>query len=330
MNRNLKEFVNQSAGNRTAGDVYSKAHVAVLLGLYNGAHHLGEQLQSLAAQTHRDWSLIVSDDGSTDGGLDVLAGFRRGNAQRRTWVMHGPRAGYAENFLSLAQAAGPSVPYAAFCDQDDVWRSDKLATAVQTLSALPAGCAGVYCGRTIVTDERLQPTGKSPLFKAPPSFRNALVQSIAGGNTMVLNRAALDLLQDTRRHARGVVSHDWWVYQLITGAGGRVLYDQEPRVFYRQHGQNRIGANTGVPAAIRRLRMLFKGRFRAWNHANLHALNRVHHWLTDDAKAALKDFSTARDGTLRQRIAALYRSGIFRQTKRGTWALWIATVLKKL
>ncbi|MDJ0638695.1 MAG: glycosyltransferase [Paracoccaceae bacterium] len=330
MNRNLKEFVNQSAGNRMVGDVVGPAHVAILLGLFNGARHLSEQLESLTSQTHRDWSLIISDDGSRDAWLEVLADFRLSNAERRTWVMNGPRAGFAENFLTLVQAVGPTVPFAAFCDQDDVWRSDKLTAALQALATLPPGCPGVYCGRTVVTDGNLRPTGTSPLFRAPPSFRNALVQSIAGGNTMVLNRAALDLLQDTRRRARGVVSHDWWVYQLITGAGGRVLYDQEPRVFYRQHGQNRIGSNTGVRASGQRLRMLLEGRFRAWNDANIRALESVAHWLTDDAKSALADFSTARNGSLPKRIAALYRSGIFRQTKKGTCALWLAMLLKRL
>ena len=85
----------------------------------------------------------------------------------------------------------------------------------------------------------------SPLFRRPPSFRNALVQSLAGGNTMVLNRPARDLVALASRRAR-FVSHDWWAYLLVTGAGGAVHYSAKPLVRYRQHAHNLVGANTSL------------------------------------------------------------------------------------
>jgi hypothetical protein len=56
------------------------------------------------------------------------------------------------------------------------------------------------------------------LFVFPPSFRNALVQSIAGGNTMVFNVALKRLIENAG--PLDVPSHDWWVYILVTGSGG--------------------------------------------------------------------------------------------------------------
>ncbi len=330
MTRNLKEFVNQTTGARPPKVVSGPTHVAILLGLRNGASMLGEQLGSLAAQTHTDWSLIVSDDGSTDRWSEIVWAFARHARDKRIAVMKGPERGFAQNFLTMLEEIGPTVPYAAFCDQDDVWCPSKLRCALDALADIPAARPALYCGRTILTDQNLTQIGKSPLFQAPPAFQNALVQSIAGGNTMVLNRAAIDLLQDTRRHAQSVVSHDWWAYQLITGAGGRVIYDAEPQVHYRQHGANLIGANTGLPAMAHRIRLLWAGRFRHWNDAQTQALTRAAHWLTPDARQRLDAFKKARTGPLRDRMLALHRSGAMRQTRRGTIALWLAALMRRL
>ncbi len=330
MTRNLKEFVNHDPELRSSLDEYGPKHVVVLLAHYNGGRHLSEQLESLAAQTHRDWSLIVSDDGSSDDWLKTTGDFARSADGHRVWLVSGPGRGFAQNFLTLVAMAGPSVPFAAFCDQDDVWLPGKLARALEALNEVPPDTPAVYCGRTIICSASLAPVGVSPLFTAPPGFRNALVQNIAGGNTMVLNRAALDLLQDTLRHAQEIVSHDWWTYQLVTGAGGQVIYDPEPCLLYRQHGANRIGANTGVAARLHRARQLWKGQFRDWNDAQTRALQRAKHWLTPEARELLERFSMARRGAFLRRLSGLGQSGIYRQTWKGQIALWISAVLNRL
>ena len=91
--------------------------------------------------------------------------------------------------------------------------------------------------------------GLSPLFTRPPAFQNALVQSLGGGNTMVFNRAAKKILQEAA--AIDVVLHDWWVYQLVSAAGGMVHYDPRPMLKYRQHSDNLIGSNLGWRSALR-------------------------------------------------------------------------------
>lgn len=330
MNRNLEEFVNQHSDIKSPQDVYGGQHVAVLLAHYNGGKLLADQLQSLSAQTHKDWSLILSDDGSSDDWLGVSADFAKAQPKQRVWLVNGPRRGFAQNFLSLVSIAGPSVPYAAFCDQDDVWLPKKLETALNALKSVRPCRPALYCSRTMICDQRLASLGPSPLFSKPPSFQNALVQNIGGGNTMVLNRAALDLLQDTLHHATGVVSHDWWAYQLVSGAGGKIIYDDEPSVLYRQHMSNLIGSNSGWCARAKRLSALLRGQFKEWNDANIAALQGARHWLTPEARQSLDEFEAARRSGLFGRVAALRSSGVYRQTSPGQIALWIANLLKKL
>ena len=332
MTRNIKEFVNQNGLGASVEfpTRMGEDHVCILLGLYNGAANLKPQLLSLAKQSHKDWSLIISDDGSLDDWFGTVSGFADRHAPGRTWLMQGPQTGFAQNFLSLVRRAGPIVPYAAFCDQDDIWLRYKLARALAHLKAVPEGLPGLYAARTMICDADLTPLRRSPLFKRRPSFENALVQSIGGGNTMVINRAALDLLQDTAPRASGVVAHDWWAYQLVSGAGGVVLYDRTPSVLYRQHPDNAVGASDTLLAGLQRMHHVAKGRFRTWNDANIDALDRSRPWLTPDAANTLDHFKAARAGRLHRRLQALWRSGATRQRLRGTLALFAAAAINRL
>ena len=83
----------------------ASGHVAILMGTCNGARFLAAQLDSIAAQSHRDWRLVVSDDGSTDATRAILADFGAGQGNRVT-VRPGPCRGFAPNFLGLAGDPG--------------------------------------------------------------------------------------------------------------------------------------------------------------------------------------------------------------------------------
>src|SRR3546814_1588664 len=119
---------------------------------------------------------------------------------------------------------------------------------------------------------RLPPRSTRTDTRFPTRRSSDLVQSIAGGNTMVFNRSAHVLLQEAG-DLLNLPSHDWWAYQLISGAGGRVYYDAEPNVLYRQHEANIVGSNSGISARLTRIRLLLGGRFHQWNEQTLHALD---------------------------------------------------------
>ena len=99
-----------------------------------------------------------------------------------------------------------------------------------------------------------------------------------------------------RGRASDPKSHDWWSYQIITGAGGVVLYDPRPTVRYRQHGKNLVGGNAGPRAALGRLRMLLKGQFKEWNGRNEEALRHNEEFLTPENREILNAFSEIRGG----------------------------------
>jgi len=302
-------------------------HVAILMATRNGGATIDAQLDSLAQQTHRDWSLIVSDDGSTDNTLERVADFARRHPNHRVVKLRGPGQGSALNFLSLLRAAG-AAPYAAFCDQDDVWLPEKLARGLTALGHVEG--PAIHGGRTVITDQDLLPLRLSRSFRKPPAFGNALMQNIAGGNTMLLNRAALDVLQPASRPVQRLIAHDWWAYQMVTAVGGRLIWDPQPLLLYRQHGKNQIGANDTCAASLRRACGLFSGRFSGWCDVQTEALLTQRHRMTRDARAQLDAFVTLNDAGVAARMRRFRRGGFYRQTRRGTLALWIALAVGRL
>ena len=298
--------------------------VTVLLALYQGATFLAAQLDSIAAQTH-DWRLIVSDDGSTDAGPDLVRAFAAAHPGRVTLV-DGPRQGAAANFRSLLAAAG-EARLVALADQDDVWLPDKLARAVSGLSGHDG--PALYCSRVTICDRDLTPLGDSrPVFA--PSFRHALVQNLVQGNTAVLNPAALALVKAADPATPPVVMHDWWLYQLVTGAGGVVIQDDWPSVLYRQHGANVVGANAGWRPRWSSFRRMLSGDHRGWSAQTLAAMEAARPLLTPAARRTLDDFAALHRGGVPARLAAMRRGRFVRQGGLSQAALWLATGLGRI
>ncbi|OWT74969.1 glycosyl transferase family 2 [Achromobacter sp. HZ28] len=304
-------------------------HVVILLCAYNGAQYLAEQLNSIENQTHQEWSVWVSDDGSTDGTWDILEQYRQRWGADRLCVVPGPARGFAANFLSLVCRGGIVGDYFSYADQDDIWQPDKLERALQRLEAYGRKAPTLYCSRTQLIDEKGRPLGLSPLFKRSPCFRNAVVQNIGGGNTMVFNQAARQLLLSAGPDLK-IVAHDWWTYVAVSAADGVVVYDPQPSLLYRQHGGNLIGSNLGWGARLQRIRLLMRGQLRGWIDENLAGIRRISPRLSPTNRQVFEDFLAARDGGPLRRIRGLRRSGVFRQTFMGNVGLLAAALFKKL
>lgn len=303
------------------------ARVAILLATKNGERFLGEQLESLVAQSRSEWFLEASDDRSSDATVEILERFRA-RFPGKVRIRPGPCRGFAANFLSLALDASIEADYYAYCDQDDVWEPNKLARAIEWLRERGAKTPALYCGRTRVIDASGKEIGYSPLFRFPPSFRNALVQNIAGGNTMVFNRAAREKLL-----AAGMPDadyHDWWTYQVVSGCGGVVRYDPVPTVRYRQHGGNLVGPPKRSHDVPNRYRRLMAGQFRGANERNLNSLSRLNGSMSDRNQLVLRHFAEGRAAGPIVRPVKILRSGVYRQTVLGNCGLAAAALLGKI
>ena len=303
--------------------------ICILMSTYNGEKFLAEQLQSIEDQTHKNWRLVISDDGSSDNTLVIAKQFQQKWGNDRLEIRQGPQQGFCQNFLSMACDSDIRADLYAFSDQDDVWMADKLARAVAYFEASnESQLPRAYGSRTKIVDEALNPLGFSPEFTLPRSFRNALVQSIAGGNTQVFNQATKQLFEQAG--SQKVVSHDWWLYQIVKGAGGIFYYDPNPTLLYRQHSNAIVGANSSFRARLDRIFYVLNGRFKNWNTINYTALCNIRHLLTKDSQDILDIFGTFRGAHFKDRIRLLEVCGLYRQTWKGTLSLWLATIINKI
>lgn len=281
-----------------------KPLVEVLLGTFEGEQHLQEQVASIRSQNDVRVRLVARDDGSIDGTVELL---RRLDIH----VVEACHVGLPMAYFRLLQESGDDADFYALADQDDVWRPDKLARAVQALRQQEG--PAMYCARVHVADEALAPLYPHPLPLRGPSFANALVQNIATGCTIVLNSGARAVLRD--RWPDSAVMHDAWLYLVIAGTG-TVLYDPAVVVDYRQHDANAVGMGRGRLSRVakRVRRQLATGGAGAHGRQN-EALQRTHlDLLTPDAARILDEFVAARS-SVRRRLRYALSGAAHRQTQ---------------
>jgi len=230
------------------------ATVAVLLSTYNGEDFLEDQLNSLLRQTYPHVEVVIRDDGSADHTGMILRQYAKSSNTR---VVYGDNIGVVRSFFSLINLMPADTPYVAFCDQDDVWDDDKIERAVRCLAQYKPDEPAMYCGALRVVDEQLEYI-RSSRTNVTPTFANALVQNIATGCTVLINNAALRLIANKSIEWSNIGMHDWWIYQVVA-AFGKVKFDPDPAVNYRQHENNVIGSAFGVDLWKRRIERRLSG-----------------------------------------------------------------------
>lgn len=227
--------------------------VSVVMATYMGERFLLQQLRSLAAQTLTPAELVVADDGSTDATVGIVEAFAA-TAPFPVRVQINPaRLNYRANFVRAAGRA--TSPLVAFCDQDDIWAPEKLATIAKTFEAPDVLLAFHNADIVSQTEHRIgslsrlaPPTSSSrPLTLGPWAF--------SLGFTQILRRELLvfdDLWQGSVAHDREgtPVAHDQW-YFFIASMLGTIAYCDIPLAQYRQHGNNLSGVRFGKARAAR-------------------------------------------------------------------------------
>lgn len=298
------------------------AGVAILLSTRNGAAFLGEQLDSLLAQSHAEWQIFWRDDGSADSTAALMRDFSDHAGAGRVVDLNdnAGHVGITASFLSLLRRA-PHDRIVAFADQDDVWLPDKLARGVAALRALPDDKPALYCARQNLVRADLSPIRVSAPVTGRLGFPQSMTQNVATGCTVMLSPGAASLVAEAE--APDHTLHDWWAYVLVTASGGAVVADEMATVLYRQHAHNAVGVPLSPTrrawAALRRGPAVFMRVFRA----HMAALEDQAHLLSPDSRQALGLISAGLHDGWGRRLRALRHPGLRRQS-------WAETQLFRL
>jgi glycosyltransferase involved in cell wall biosynthesis len=212
--------------------VTGRPTVSVAMATYNGEHFLPEMLESLASQTRPPDEMVVRDDASEDGTVRILQAFARRMPFRVEVIAGGPRLGYAQNFVAASNACSGRLVF--FADQDDVWRSHKLATMASQVRRRRRPRAVFHDFALVDEDGHEQAPSYYDLLRErglPPELS-------LKGCSMAVTRGFLQTWGWPPPDAH--VSHDFWVALLSTAFGQRSnLYDQ--LIDHRLHGDNASG-----------------------------------------------------------------------------------------
>jgi glycosyltransferase involved in cell wall biosynthesis len=308
---------------------HQKNHnVAILLCTFQGELYIEDQLASFMEQSYSKWKLFISDDGSRDRTLKIIKRFNFKN-KPRPLIFEGPRKGFAANFVDLTRRSSIKATYFAWSDQDDIWQKTKLERAIRWLDSQPSSLPLLYCSRTLLVDHLNRYIEPTRIFKKPKTLENALVQNIAGGNTMVFNKKARQLFLRASVD-KTLPAHDWLMYQVVTGCGGLVHYDENAYLRYRQHTQNMIGMNIGFKARMNRIKFMLDGKYQIWNTLNLKALSFVYADMTKQNQITFDRFKSLRKASLWKRLLLFRKSGIYRHTFLENLGLYLAILMGKI
>jgi glycosyltransferase involved in cell wall biosynthesis len=223
--------------------------IFILLGTYNGEKFIQEQLKSIQLQTHKNWRLLIRDDGSRDSTLKIVQ--RLAERDERIIIIKSgcENLGASANFGLIAQnACCMGARYFCFSDQDDVWQPRKLETQLRMMLKLEYSRNIIiptllHSDLTIV-NEKLGVIHPSYMRFQKVSHESQnpilvlLVQNFVTGCTVMANRPLIDLALPIPKDA---IMHDWWL-ALCASVWGQINFLPESTVHYRQHSKNEIGA----------------------------------------------------------------------------------------
>jgi glycosyltransferase involved in cell wall biosynthesis len=202
--------------------------ISVALATYNGRLYLPDQLASLVAQRRRPDELVICDDGSTDGTVDLLEQFSA-TAPFRVRIYRNERnLGVLRNFEKALSLCEGDIVFLS--DQDDFWLPEKIADVARIFDETPAAFAVI--NDKLIVDENLVPTGATMLgnirgFGSPDG-------NFVAGCCSAFRREWLGIALPI---PQGAIAHDTWLVGLAHRLG-IVSILEKPLQYYRRHGAN--------------------------------------------------------------------------------------------
>ena len=273
--------------------------VDILLGTYNGALYIQEQIESILNQSYTNWKLIIRDDGSNDTTKEILQTYEEKYPDKITIQNDNDNnLGTALNFSKLLETS--NAPYLMFCDQDDIWLANKIELTLKKMLNMERSAPltpilihtdlkVVNSDLNIISDSYWSFQGIDPEYC---TLNRLLVQNTITGCTVMINRELADLAYPIPAEA---IMHDWWL-GLVAASFGKIGTINEGTVMYRQHSGNDIGASSfNVPTILGKMKIIFSMTLEKYIIQARHLLLRYPDRLSKKQKIMLEDFISIGD-----------------------------------
>lgn len=218
--------------------------ISVALCTYNGARFILEQLESIATQTRLPDEVIVCDDCSSDGTLEMVAQFATTAPFKLQYSSNPSRLGVTRNFGRAISLCTGDVVF--LCDQDDVWLPQKVAT--MAVPFLANEKIGLVFSNAYITDSRLNRLGytvwdtfrfdkkSQQIIKGDGALALLIRRNVITGATAAFRMT----LRDKVLPIPDALIHDAWI-AIVAAAASQIEPVDVPLILYRQHEKNVIG-----------------------------------------------------------------------------------------
>ncbi len=233
--------------------------VTVFMSTYNGEKYVEEQIQSILNQTGVRITLLIRDDGSTDGTKEILK--RLSDSNNNIEFCLGNNIGYGQSFLTAIYTMNYAVSdFYALSDQDDIWNDDKLISAIRMMNGIDG--PALYYSAQRIADE------KGKFIRNEKNFGKMLKYSVWSASKVNLMRGCTEvwnvhfhnILKGQRPNIEKIGSHDHYI-NMIAIYKAQILYDEKAHMDYRQTESNVVGTyrkSVLKPIyALKKARMMF-------------------------------------------------------------------------
>lgn len=255
---------------------------------FNGENYVENQILSLIGQTHKDWKLLIHDDGSTDNTIQILKNYQKLDSRIHLLEDNVKCGGAANNFLHLLNNS--SAEYIIFCDQDDIWLESKLQVLHDVIKNNESDSAiGIYSNGYLYDGNGINkqiPTSK-PHQLSDQLFLNAGLQGCA----VLFNRRCRDYMLQYNNSILSMHDH---LLTLVLLSFGKILYIPEKLMLYRQGHINKVTNNIEVNHLKRIKKQFF---------SELGVLDNTHYNFT---KAFYQQFLKELDSNKRQKYIQFF------------------------
>jgi rhamnosyltransferase len=220
---------------------------------YNGSQYIRQQLDSLISQTYSSWDLLIRDDGSKDDTIAIINEYIARNKNISLVINNTRIKGACPNFSTLFDLAvnNAKVKYIMFCDQDDIWKPDKIEKSVKEILAMenlyPQEPVLVYGDFELMQGDGSFMPGAFKL-KHQVQLNYLLSFNFVYGCTTILNRPLMDKIGEIPNDA---MNHDYWIALVASIYQSKYMGDK--LLQYRQHQQNASGNVAGNRGFVQRL-----------------------------------------------------------------------------
>ena len=216
--------------------------IIILLSTYNGEKYLEEQINSLYDQSYKNFEIIARDDGSNDSTLSIL------KSHNIRIIDSNKNLGAKESFIELLKYAfkNTDAEYFMFCDQDDVWKTNKIEKTLIKMQEIENEFEFkpilVHTNLEVVDNELKEISNSlweyERILPQYNNFNRLMMQNTITGCTVMINRR---LAAKSLFIPNFAIMHDWWI-GLIASKFGVIGYLNDSTILYRQHNNNTVGA----------------------------------------------------------------------------------------